>query len=114
MYQSQHYRIRPFYLPLRRRRDFALRRGFCLPIRRHIAKNGLLMNYIFLQYNIRYKERLSCPYAQLKTTPIKRIDSGGIAPPFMTGVLDGGGWSASLSGRFATGKRAPDAHWIGG
>jgi hypothetical protein len=39
--------------------------------------------------------------------------SGGIAPPFLTTALDGGNWSASITGRFAPGERAPDAHWIG-
>jgi hypothetical protein len=30
--------------------------------------------------------------------------NGGIAPPFLTSVLDGGEWSASRLGRFTPGK----------
>jgi hypothetical protein len=41
-------------------------------------------------------------------------ESGGIAPPFLTSVLDGGEWSASLSCRFIRGERAPGTYWIGG
>jgi hypothetical protein len=32
---------------------------------------------------------------------------------FLTSTLDGGEWSASRSGRFTPGKRAPGTHWIG-
>jgi hypothetical protein len=31
--------------------------------------------------------------------------SGGIAPPFLTSALDGGGWSASRPDRFGPGKK---------
>jgi hypothetical protein len=40
--------------------------------------------------------------------------SGGIAPPFLTSVLDGDEWSALRHCRFISGERVPDAHWIGG
>jgi hypothetical protein len=33
---------------------------------------------------------------------------------FLNSALVGGEWSASLSGRFTSGKSAPDTHWIGG
>jgi hypothetical protein len=33
---------------------------------------------------------------------------------FLTSALVGGKWSASRSGRFTPGERAPDTHWIGG
>jgi hypothetical protein len=33
---------------------------------------------------------------------------------FLTSALVGGEWSASCSGRFAPGERAPDPQWIGG
>jgi hypothetical protein len=33
---------------------------------------------------------------------------------FLTSALLGGKWSASHSGRFTPGERAPGAHWIGG
>jgi hypothetical protein len=38
----------------------------------------------------------------------------GIAPPFLTSVLDGGEWSASRSGRFIPGEGASGTHWMGG
>jgi hypothetical protein len=40
--------------------------------------------------------------------------SGGVAPPFLTLVLDGGEWSASRPGRFTPEESAPGTHWIGG
>jgi hypothetical protein len=40
--------------------------------------------------------------------------SGGIAPQFLTSVLDGGEWSASHPCRFTPGERFPGTHWIGG
>jgi hypothetical protein len=40
--------------------------------------------------------------------------SGGIAPRFLTPALDGDEWSASRTGRFTPGERAPGTHWIGG
>jgi hypothetical protein len=40
--------------------------------------------------------------------------SGGIAPLFLTSVLDGGEWSASLYGPFIPKERASSTHWIGG
>jgi hypothetical protein len=33
---------------------------------------------------------------------------------FLTSELVGGQWSASRSGRFNPGERAPGTHWIGG
>jgi hypothetical protein len=33
---------------------------------------------------------------------------------FLTSALDGGDWSASLSGRFTSRERATGSHWIGG
>jgi len=33
---------------------------------------------------------------------------------FLILALDGGEWSASRSGRFISGGRAPGTHWIGG
>jgi hypothetical protein len=33
---------------------------------------------------------------------------------FLTSALVGGVWSASRPGRFTSGERAPDTHWIGG
>jgi hypothetical protein len=38
-------------------------------------------------------------------------ESGGIAPPFMTSVLDGGEWSASLPGRFTPEEITPGTSW---
>jgi hypothetical protein len=39
---------------------------------------------------------------------------GGTAPTFLTWALVGGEWSASRSGRFTPGERAPGNHWMGG
>jgi hypothetical protein len=36
--------------------------------------------------------------------------SGGIAPPFLTSALDGGGWSASRPCRFTPEERVPSIH----
>jgi hypothetical protein len=33
---------------------------------------------------------------------------------FLISALTGGEWSASCSGRFTPGERAPGTHWIGG
>jgi hypothetical protein len=33
---------------------------------------------------------------------------------FLTSVVVGGEWSASLPGRFTPGERVPGTHWIGG
>jgi hypothetical protein len=38
-------------------------------------------------------------------------ESGGIAPPFSTSVLDGGEWSASCPCRFTPSERAPGKQW---
>jgi hypothetical protein len=40
--------------------------------------------------------------------------NGGIAPPYLTSVLDWREWSVSRSSRFNLGKRVPGIHWIGG
>jgi hypothetical protein len=40
--------------------------------------------------------------------------SVGIAPPFLTMALDGGGWSASRSSHFTPRERAPSVHWLEG
>jgi hypothetical protein len=41
--------------------------------------------------------------------------SGGTAPhTSLTSALDGGEWSASLTGRFTSRERAPGTHWIEG
>jgi hypothetical protein len=40
--------------------------------------------------------------------------SGGIAPPFLNSALYGGEWPVSRPGRFDSGERANDTHWIGG
>jgi hypothetical protein len=45
---------------------------------------------------------------------MKTWESGGIASPFLTSALDGGEWSASSTGGFNNGERAPGTHWIGG
>jgi hypothetical protein len=37
-----------------------------------------------------------------------------MAPPFLVSELDGGEWSASRSGRFTPGERAPRTYWTGG
>jgi hypothetical protein len=41
------------------------------------------------------------------------MGNGGIAPPFLISILDGGEWSASLPRRFTTRETAPGTHWIG-
>jgi hypothetical protein len=46
--------------------------------------------------------------------PWRHKGSGGISPPFLTSVLDGGEWWASRPCRSKPGERAPDTHWIGG
>jgi hypothetical protein len=38
--------------------------------------------------------------------------SGGIAPPFLTSLIDGGEWSASLLGRFIPGGKGFGTHYI--
>jgi hypothetical protein len=40
--------------------------------------------------------------------------SGGIAPPILDPVLDGGERLSSRPGRFTPRERAPGIHWIGG
>jgi hypothetical protein len=35
------------------------------------------------------------------------MGSGGVTPPFLTSVLDGGEWSASRPGRFTSAERSP-------
>jgi hypothetical protein len=40
--------------------------------------------------------------------------SGCIDPHFLHSALVGGEWSASGTGRFTPGERAPGTHWIGG
>jgi hypothetical protein len=40
--------------------------------------------------------------------------SGGIAPLFLTSVLDRDEWSVPRPGRLTPGKRASGTHWIGG
>jgi hypothetical protein len=40
------------------------------------------------------------------------LASGGIAPPFLILVLNGGDWSASLLRHFTPGERAPGSHCI--
>jgi hypothetical protein len=40
--------------------------------------------------------------------------SGGIAPPFLTLIIDGGEWSASCSCHITTSETVPDTHCIGG
>jgi hypothetical protein len=42
------------------------------------------------------------------------VGNGDIAPPFLTFVLDGGEWSASLPSLFTARERAPGTYWIGG
>jgi hypothetical protein len=44
---------------------------------------------------------------------IKILESGGIAPPFMTSALDEGEWSASRLSRFNSGEISPGTPWIG-
>jgi hypothetical protein len=46
--------------------------------------------------------------------PWTHMGSGGIAPPLLTSVLDGGEWSVSRPCRFNPGEGAPGTHWIGG
>jgi hypothetical protein len=50
----------------------------------------------------------------LSTVAWRHIESGGIAPPLLTSVLDGGEWSTSRPGRFTSGERAFGTHCIGG
>jgi hypothetical protein len=40
--------------------------------------------------------------------------SGGIFPLFLISALAAYEWSASRSGRFTPGERAPGVHWLGG
>jgi hypothetical protein len=46
--------------------------------------------------------------------PWRRMESGGIAPTFLTSELDGGEWSVSRSGRFTPGMIVLCTQWIGG
>jgi hypothetical protein len=39
--------------------------------------------------------------------------SGGIAPLFLTSIIDGGEWSASWPGRFTARERVTSTHCIG-
>jgi hypothetical protein len=50
----------------------------------------------------------------LRTTPWTFMGSGGIAPRFLTSILDGGEWSASRPDRFVSEERARSIHWKGG
>jgi hypothetical protein len=45
---------------------------------------------------------------------MKTWENGGIAPPFLTLVLDGDEWSASHPSYFTSGERATDTHCVGG
>jgi len=62
--------------------------------------------------NKKLNVNVSC--ASLGTTPLGRI--GGVVwlCAFLFSVLDGGGWSDSLPGRFFHGVRATGAHCWGG
>jgi hypothetical protein len=40
--------------------------------------------------------------------------SGGVPPSFLIAALHGVEWSASRSGHFTPGEKAPVTHWIGG
>jgi hypothetical protein len=51
---------------------------------------------------------------QLNITPLRRMVSGCIAPPFLTWALDGGEWSASRLGHFTHREKYLSTHWIGG
>jgi hypothetical protein len=42
------------------------------------------------------------------------MGSGGVAPPFLTSILDGGEWSDSSPSRFTPGERALGTHCIEG
>jgi hypothetical protein len=42
------------------------------------------------------------------------MGSGCIDPPFLTSVLGGGYWSASLHGRFTSGEMSPRTLWVCG
>jgi hypothetical protein len=50
----------------------------------------------------------------MKYYAMKTRGSGGIAPPFLTSVLDGNELSASRSCRFSPRERGLVTHWIGG
>jgi hypothetical protein len=50
----------------------------------------------------------------MKHYAVKTLGSGGIAPPFLTLVLDGNELSASRPCRFTPGEIDPGTHWIGG
>jgi hypothetical protein len=63
----------------------------------------------------RKKKEVKLPVCLIKHYATKTYGgSGGIALPFLTSALDKGEWSASRSGSFTVGERAPGAHWIGG
>jgi hypothetical protein len=42
------------------------------------------------------------------------MESGGLAPPFLTLALDGCEWATSHPSHFTLRERAPITHWIGG
>jgi hypothetical protein len=42
----------------------------------------------------------------------KLVPSGDIATPFLTSALAGGESSVSRPGRFTTGGKVPDTHWM--
>jgi hypothetical protein len=50
----------------------------------------------------------------MKHYAVKTLGSGGIAPPFLTSVLDGNELSALRPCRFTPGETGPSTHWIGG
>jgi hypothetical protein len=61
---------------------------------------------------VKVKVKLSLCYT--KHHAIKTHGGGDIDYVFLITTLDGGEWSASLSGRFTSGETAPSTHCIGG
>jgi hypothetical protein len=63
-------------------------------------------------------EPISCEsvpaFNQLSITPWRRMGSGGIAPPLFASALHGWEWSASSSGRSASGETSPNTNRIWG
>jgi hypothetical protein len=57
-------------------------------------------------YSTRVDVKLSLP------VPLRCVGEWRHTPPFLAAALDEGEWSASHSGHFVPGERAPSTHWI--
>jgi hypothetical protein len=95
--------------------------------RRQCLKTGfVVLSYVcnMMAYAVRTCKHITLNTVQKVTVSLCLInyalcsehirESGDIALPFLTSVLDGGEWPTSRPGRCTLWERAPGSHWIGG